>query len=80
MGRRRRTWTRANALSAIHEFASALRELDRAAALKGSDREIDGERAIVLLAVGREDEASALLPAVDTASPSELALRRARGS
>ncbi|HEY8090650.1 MAG TPA: hypothetical protein VIF09_22465 [Polyangiaceae bacterium] len=67
--------TRATALSAIHEFAAALGELDRAAALKGRGPELDGERASVLLAVGREDEAAALLPAVNTASPSELAIR-----
>ena len=69
-------WTRAKVLSAIHEFAAAQKELDRAAALKGRDLDIDvdGERAVILLAVGREDEAAALLPA-DRASPSDLVMR-----
>jgi tetratricopeptide (TPR) repeat protein len=67
--------TRANVLSAIHEFAAAQKELDRAVALKGRDAEIDGERAAILLALGQEDEAAALLAPVDVATPSDLALR-----
>jgi tetratricopeptide (TPR) repeat protein len=69
--------TRAKVLSAIHEFAAAQKELDRAAALKGRDPDIDvdGERAVILLAVGREDEAAALLLPVDRASPSDLVMR-----
>lgn len=69
--------TRAKVLSAIHEFAAAQKELDRAAALKGRDPDIDvdGERAVILLAVGREDEAAALLPPVDRASPSDMVMR-----
>jgi tetratricopeptide (TPR) repeat protein len=66
---------RANALSAIHEFAAAQKELDRAVALKGRDPEIDGDRAAILLAVGREDDAAALLAPLDVASPSDLVLR-----
>jgi tetratricopeptide (TPR) repeat protein len=67
--------TRATVLSAVHEFAAAGKELDRAADLKGEKAEIDGERAAILLAVGREDEAAALLPATDDVPPSYLALR-----
>ncbi|HEY6461056.1 MAG TPA: hypothetical protein VIY73_12920 [Polyangiaceae bacterium] len=67
--------TRATVLSAVHEFAAAGKELDRAAALKGEKAEIDGERAAILLAVGREDEAAALLPATDDVPPSYLAMR-----
>ena len=69
--------TRAKVLSAIHEFSAAQKELDRAAALKDRDPDIDvdGERVVILLAVGREDEAAALLLPVDRASPSDLVMR-----
>ena len=67
--------TRANVLSGIHEFAAALKELDRAASLKADRSEVAGARAVTLLAVGREDEAAALLPPVEAASPFDLVMR-----
>jgi tetratricopeptide (TPR) repeat protein len=67
--------TRASALSAIHEFAAAWAELDRAAALKTPAQDLAGERAAILLATGREDEALPLLQPLDRASPSDLAFR-----
>jgi tetratricopeptide (TPR) repeat protein len=68
--------TRAGALSAIHEFASAQVELERAATLKAEAPDVARERASILLAIGREDEAAALLPApVEGAPASELAMR-----
>jgi tetratricopeptide (TPR) repeat protein len=67
--------TRASALSAVHEFAAAWGELDRAAALKTPPEELAGERAAILLATGREDEALPLLVSLDRAAPSDLAFR-----
>jgi hypothetical protein len=54
---------RAAALAAIHDFAAATAELDRAAALGADARDVARERASVLLAVGREDEAAHWMPA-----------------
>ena len=68
--------TRAAALGAIHVFAAAMTELDRARALGAEADEVARERASVLLAVGKEDEAAALLPpVVDGALSADLATR-----
>ena len=50
----------ARALSGIHEFSGALGELEAAAALRAPEAEVRSERASVLLAMGREDEAASL--------------------
>jgi tetratricopeptide (TPR) repeat protein len=67
--------TRASALSAIHDFAAALGELDAAGAKGAVAADIAHARGAILLAIGREDEAAALLPvAADSAAP-ELTMR-----
>ncbi|HZE48187.1 MAG TPA: hypothetical protein VE074_01420 [Jatrophihabitantaceae bacterium] len=44
----------------FHRFASALTDLDTAAALGGDDVELDSERAVIYQALGRYDEALAI--------------------
>jgi tetratricopeptide (TPR) repeat protein len=53
--------TRAQALSGIHELRGALDELERASQLGAPGGPIASERAAVLLAMGREDEAAKLV-------------------
>lgn len=67
--------TRAKVLSGIHEFAAATGELDAAAKLGADPGLVRAERAAVLLAVGRENEAAAMLPVADDARPADLAMR-----
>ncbi|MBV9948531.1 MAG: hypothetical protein JOZ69_16900, partial [Myxococcales bacterium] len=69
---------RAGALSAIHEFSSALQEVDRAAERHAAAAEVVLQRASIGLAIGREDDAAlALGPPTDSLSPPELVLRGA---
>jgi tetratricopeptide (TPR) repeat protein len=68
--------TRAGALSAIHRFADALNELDTAARLGAEANDVSRARAAILLAVGREDEAEALLPPlIEGTSSADLVMR-----
>jgi tetratricopeptide (TPR) repeat protein len=67
---------RAKTLSAVHDFKGALAELGKAAAHGAEPEEVSRERGTILLAMGKEDEASALLPAAtDTAPSADLVLR-----
>ncbi|PRY66965.1 tetratricopeptide repeat protein [Glaciihabitans tibetensis] len=49
----------------LHRFRDALAELEEATRLGGDPREVDGERAVVLQAVGRYDEALAIFISAD---------------
>jgi tetratricopeptide (TPR) repeat protein len=51
---------RARMRGVFHRFASAITDLDRAAALGGDRVEVDAERASIYLALGRDDEALTL--------------------
>ena len=53
--------TRARTSGGFHQFASALGDLDSAAALGGDRVELDAERAAIYQALGRYDEALAIL-------------------
>ena len=58
---------RARTRGVFHEFAPALTDLHRAAALGGDRAELDAERAAIYQALGRYDEALAIRrPAVDS--------------
>jgi tetratricopeptide (TPR) repeat protein len=58
---------RARMRAVFHRFASALADLDTAAALEGDRADLDGERAAIYQALGRYDEALAIRRlAVDT--------------
>jgi tetratricopeptide (TPR) repeat protein len=57
-----RSWlARARTRGAFHRFASALADLDTAAALGGNPLDVDAERAAVYQALGRYDEALAAI-------------------
>jgi tetratricopeptide (TPR) repeat protein len=59
--------TRSRMRGAFHRFASALTDLDTAAALDGESVDLDAERATIYQALGRYDEALAIRQlAVDT--------------
>ena len=68
---------RAGALSAIHAFVPASAELDAAARLGASREDVASERAAILLAVGRPDEAAAKLDIPDDSVPQALMFKAA---
>ncbi len=67
--------SRASALSAIHDFAGALRELEAAGAKGAPAADVARARGTILLAIGREDEAAALLPVREDSASPELTMR-----
>jgi tetratricopeptide (TPR) repeat protein len=68
--------TRASALSAIHDFAGAMGELDAIAPHNLAETvAVSQARGAILLATGREDEAAKVLTVAPDAPPDELAMR-----